>query len=106
MLIITPDKRTTPLWWLNPWAYALSLHKALHATHQLYLETNEKLDRAEGDLHDAGVKIQELRHRVEVMASHFRKLEDRAKPLFEDKVGGRSIYAPKAKQKPKKRAKR
>jgi hypothetical protein len=90
MITITPDRRTTPLWWLNPWAYALTIHKALYATHQLYLETNEKLDRAEGDLHDAGLKIQELRHRVEVMASHYRKQEQTAKPVA----------------KPKKRAKR
>ena len=89
MLTITPDKRTPPLWWLNPWAYALSLHKALYATHQLYLETNEKLDRAEGDLHDAGLKIQELRHRVEVMASHYRKLETQAKPVIKKKKGGK-----------------
>lgn len=89
MLTITPDKRTTPLWWLNPWAYALSLHKALYAVHDLANETQQKLDRAESDLRDAGVKIQELRHRVEVMASHYRKLETKAKPVIKKKGGKR-----------------
>lgn len=89
MITITPDRRTTPRWWLNPWSYALTIHKALYATHNLYLETNKKLDRAEGDLHDAGLKIQELRHRVEVMATHYRKLEDRAKPVAKPKKRGK-----------------
>ena len=89
MITITPDRRTTPLWWLNPWSYALTLHKALYATHQLYLETNEKLDRAEGDLHDAGLKIQELRHRVEVMATHYRKMEHTSKPVAKPKKRGK-----------------
>ena len=85
MLTITPDKRSTPLWWLNPWSYAKSLHKALYATHQMYLETNEKLDRAEGDLHDAALKLQELRHRVDVMASHFRKMQTPPSPVIKKK---------------------
>ena len=89
MITHTPDKRTTPLWWLNPWAYALSLHKALYAVHNLNLQTEQKLLRAERDLHDAGEKIQELRHRVEVMASHFRKPETKSKPAIKKKKGGK-----------------
>ena len=105
-MTITPDRRTTPLWWLNPWAYALALHKALYAVEALQADTEQKLKHAEIDLKYAAEKIKELRHRESVMASHFRKLEDRANPLFEDKVGGQSIYAAKVKQKPKKRVKR
>ncbi len=137
------DNALPPLWWLFPWPHAKRLLAKLDAAdsaaekraydmEQRWLEANEALIKAQGDLDEeqsqhraASARAEGFRkaHETEITRSVYWELQTkdarlklaerlnecrsetgrkpRGKLLFDDKVGGNSIYAPKAKPKKK-----